>query len=214
MDTMYASHHFTPHGRYELNKLTSLPMCGFIVQLVRLMASVIMASKLSRVFLFVKSTKKSLCAKCYALVSEKSKNDPTTHYFRNHFLQLTWTALRSISFSSLSSVAINALISCQKGVSNFICVLDELVYQSLSGINWRNTCDPGERCPLTIVCFSTCFCSSFFSCEECSLVFPVDEVQFGLCGLWIGLVSLAHVFAQVRNANLSLNKTALCLFSF
>ena len=34
MDTMYASHHFTPHGRYELNKLTSLPMCGFIVQLV------------------------------------------------------------------------------------------------------------------------------------------------------------------------------------
>ena len=28
------SHHFTPHGRYELNKLTSLPMCGFIAQLV------------------------------------------------------------------------------------------------------------------------------------------------------------------------------------
>ena len=27
-------HHFTPHGRYELNKLTSLPMCGFIAQLV------------------------------------------------------------------------------------------------------------------------------------------------------------------------------------
>ena len=26
--------HFTPHGRYELNKLTSLPMCGFIAQLV------------------------------------------------------------------------------------------------------------------------------------------------------------------------------------
>ena len=25
---------FTPHGRYELNKLTSLPMCGFIAQLV------------------------------------------------------------------------------------------------------------------------------------------------------------------------------------
>ena len=24
----------TPHGRYELNKLTSLPMCGFIAQLV------------------------------------------------------------------------------------------------------------------------------------------------------------------------------------
>ena len=34
MDTMYASHHFAPHGRYELNKLTSLPMCGFIVQLI------------------------------------------------------------------------------------------------------------------------------------------------------------------------------------
>ena len=30
----YSSHHFTPHRRYELNKLTSLPMCGFIVQLV------------------------------------------------------------------------------------------------------------------------------------------------------------------------------------
>ena len=26
--------HFTPYGRYELNKLTSLPMCGFIAQLV------------------------------------------------------------------------------------------------------------------------------------------------------------------------------------
>ena len=26
-------HSFTPHGRYELNKLTSLPMCGFIAQL-------------------------------------------------------------------------------------------------------------------------------------------------------------------------------------
>ena len=25
---------FTPHGGYELNKLTSLPMCGFIAQLV------------------------------------------------------------------------------------------------------------------------------------------------------------------------------------
>ena len=25
---------FTPHGRYELKKLTSLPMCGFITQLV------------------------------------------------------------------------------------------------------------------------------------------------------------------------------------
>ena len=31
---MYTSHHFTPHGRYELNKLTSLPMSGFIAQLV------------------------------------------------------------------------------------------------------------------------------------------------------------------------------------
>ena len=28
------SHTFTPHGRHELNKLTSLPMCGFIAQLV------------------------------------------------------------------------------------------------------------------------------------------------------------------------------------
>ena len=31
---IYSSHHFTPHERYELNKLTSLPMCGFIAQLV------------------------------------------------------------------------------------------------------------------------------------------------------------------------------------
>ena len=31
---IYTSHHFTPHGRYELNKLTSLLMCGFIAQLV------------------------------------------------------------------------------------------------------------------------------------------------------------------------------------
>ena len=31
---IYTSHHFTPHGRYELDKLTSLPMCGFIAQLV------------------------------------------------------------------------------------------------------------------------------------------------------------------------------------
>ena len=31
---MYTSHHFTPHRRYELNKLASLPMCGFIAQLV------------------------------------------------------------------------------------------------------------------------------------------------------------------------------------
>ena len=28
------SHHFTPYGRYELNKSASLPMCGFIAQLV------------------------------------------------------------------------------------------------------------------------------------------------------------------------------------
>ena len=31
---MYTSRHFTPHGRHELNKLTSLPICGFIDQLV------------------------------------------------------------------------------------------------------------------------------------------------------------------------------------
>ena len=31
---IYTSHHLTPHGRYELNKLTSLLMCGFIAQLV------------------------------------------------------------------------------------------------------------------------------------------------------------------------------------
>ena len=31
---IYTSHHFLPHGRYELNKLTFLPMCGFIAQLV------------------------------------------------------------------------------------------------------------------------------------------------------------------------------------
>ena len=30
----YNLHHFTPNGRYELNKLTSLPTCGFIAQLV------------------------------------------------------------------------------------------------------------------------------------------------------------------------------------
>ena len=28
------SHYVTPHGRNELNKLTSLPTCGFIAQLV------------------------------------------------------------------------------------------------------------------------------------------------------------------------------------
>ena len=31
---IYTSHHFTPHGRYELNRLASLPMCGFLAQLV------------------------------------------------------------------------------------------------------------------------------------------------------------------------------------
>ena len=31
---IYTSHHFTPHERYELKKLTSLPMCGFIAQFV------------------------------------------------------------------------------------------------------------------------------------------------------------------------------------
>ena len=31
---IYTSHHLTPHGRHELNKLASLPMCGFIAQLV------------------------------------------------------------------------------------------------------------------------------------------------------------------------------------
>ena len=31
---IYTSHHFTTHARYELNKLTSLPMCRFIAQLV------------------------------------------------------------------------------------------------------------------------------------------------------------------------------------
>ena len=31
---MYTWHHFTPHGRYELNKLASLPVSGFIAQLV------------------------------------------------------------------------------------------------------------------------------------------------------------------------------------
>ena len=31
---IYTLHHFTPHGRYELNKLTLLPVCGFIAQLV------------------------------------------------------------------------------------------------------------------------------------------------------------------------------------
>ena len=31
---IYTSHHFTPHGRCKLDKLTSLPMCGFIAQSV------------------------------------------------------------------------------------------------------------------------------------------------------------------------------------
>ena len=30
----YTSHHFTSHRRYEFNKLTSLPKCGFIAQMV------------------------------------------------------------------------------------------------------------------------------------------------------------------------------------
>ena len=36
----YISHHFTPLGRYELNKLTSLPMCGFLAQLVEHRSSI------------------------------------------------------------------------------------------------------------------------------------------------------------------------------
>ena len=32
---IYTSHLFTPHGRYGLNELTSLSMCGFIAQLVK-----------------------------------------------------------------------------------------------------------------------------------------------------------------------------------
>ena len=31
---IYTSHHFTTHGRYEVNKLTLLPVCGFKAQLV------------------------------------------------------------------------------------------------------------------------------------------------------------------------------------
>ena len=31
---IYTSHHFTPHGRYELNNLATLPMRGFTAQLV------------------------------------------------------------------------------------------------------------------------------------------------------------------------------------
>ena len=31
---IYTSRHFTPHGGHQLSKLTSLPMCGFIAQLV------------------------------------------------------------------------------------------------------------------------------------------------------------------------------------
>ena len=31
---IHTSHHFTPYGRYELNKLASPPMGGFIAQLV------------------------------------------------------------------------------------------------------------------------------------------------------------------------------------
>ena len=32
---IYTSHHFTLHGRYELNCLASLTMCGFMAQLVQ-----------------------------------------------------------------------------------------------------------------------------------------------------------------------------------
>ena len=31
---IYTSHHFIPFGRCKLNKMTSLPICGFIAQLV------------------------------------------------------------------------------------------------------------------------------------------------------------------------------------
>ena len=31
---IYTSHHYAPYGSNELNKLASLPMCGFIAQLV------------------------------------------------------------------------------------------------------------------------------------------------------------------------------------
>ena len=34
MWSIYTSNNFTPHGRYEVNKLTSLPMSDFIAQLV------------------------------------------------------------------------------------------------------------------------------------------------------------------------------------
>ena len=37
---IYASHHFTPQRRHELNKLASLPMCGFIAQLVEHRSSI------------------------------------------------------------------------------------------------------------------------------------------------------------------------------
>ena len=40
MNFIYTSHHFTPYGRYELDKLTFLPMCGFIAQLVELRTSI------------------------------------------------------------------------------------------------------------------------------------------------------------------------------
>ena len=38
---IYTSYHFTPHGRYELNKLASLPMSGFIAQLVEHRTSIV-----------------------------------------------------------------------------------------------------------------------------------------------------------------------------
>ena len=46
---IYSSHHFTPQGRYELNKpgnkFTSLPMCGFIAQLVEHRESILPKSQ-------------------------------------------------------------------------------------------------------------------------------------------------------------------------
>ena len=38
---IYTSHYFTPHRRFELNKLTSLPMRGFIAQLVEHCSSIV-----------------------------------------------------------------------------------------------------------------------------------------------------------------------------
>ena len=48
------SHHFTPQGKYELNKLTSLPMCGFIAQMVehRTVIAGIMGSNIVEALIF------------------------------------------------------------------------------------------------------------------------------------------------------------------